>query len=97
MPALQFATLRTWYGEAGVAGAIDPLASLPAAWLTPGQAPVDNSITASAFLADVPNTEQFGNVVNVPYSKQSTVSTAGSVGDTNYGTFDSSSIKFDLR
>jgi len=98
MPADQFATLRTWYGEASVKGALDPLADLPAAWLTPGQAPVENTTNASLLLASVPYTEQLGNVVNVPFSKQSTSSSASvAVGDTNYGTYDSSSIKFDLR
>lgn len=95
MPADQFATLRTWYGEASVAGALDATANLPAAWLTPGQAPVDNSKNASLLLASVPS-ETYGNVVNVPFSKLSTVSGSSTVvGDTNYGSFDSS--KFDLR
>jgi len=97
MPADQFATLRTWYGEATTKGALDDLADLPAAWLTPGQAPVENTTNASSYLASVPYTEQLGNVVNVPFSKQSTSSTAVSVGDTNYGTFDTGSIPFDLR
>ena len=69
MPADQFATLRTWYGEAPVG--LDAVATLPAAWLTPGQAPVDNSVTASMLLATV-KTEQYGNVVNVPFSTIST-------------------------
>jgi len=95
MPADQFATLRTWYGEASIAGALDTTANLPAAWLTPGQAPVDNSKNASLLLATVPS-ETYGNVVNVPFSKLSSVSGSSTVvGDTNYGSFDSS--KFDLR
>jgi len=71
MPAEQFATLRTWYGEPTVAGALDTKANLPAAWLSPGQAPVDNSKAASKMLATAP-TESYGNVVNVPFSTIST-------------------------
>jgi len=67
MPADQFATLRTWYGEPTVAGGLDLKANLPAAWLSPGQAPVDNSKDASKLLASAP-TESWGNVVNVPVS-----------------------------
>jgi hypothetical protein len=52
MPAEQFATLRTWYGEASVEGAVDTdFSGLPLAWLTPGQAPVPNTKAASANLA----------------------------------------------
>jgi hypothetical protein len=69
MPADQFATLRTWYGEATVE--LDLKANLPAAWLSPGQAPVDNSKDASKLLATAP-TESWGNVVNVPVSTIST-------------------------
>ena len=95
MPADQFATLRTWYGEAGTIGGLDPTANLPAAWLTPGQAPVDNSITASKLLATVPG-ETFGNVVNVPISTISAqTGNTDTVGDTNYGTYNS--VTFDLR
>jgi len=98
MPADQFATLRTWYGEGptGAIGELDPTANLPAAWLTPGQAPVENSSNASLLLASVPYTEMYGNVVNVPFSKQSTSTSATvAVGDTNYGT--ANAFKFDLR
>jgi len=95
MPANQFATLRTWYGEAGVVSEIDATSNLPAAWLTPGQAPVDNSILASKLLATVPG-ETFGNVVNVPFSTISTqTGTTDTVGNTNYGAYNS--VSFDLR
>jgi hypothetical protein len=95
MPADQFATLRTWYGEASVSGALDTTADLPAAWLTPGQAPVANSVTASKLLATVPG-ETFGNVVNVPFSTMSTqTGDVNTVGDTNFGTYNSNA--FDLR
>jgi len=95
MPADQFATLRTWYGEASVEGALDTTSNLPAAWLTPGQAPVANSITASKLLATVPG-ETFGNVVNVPFSTISTqTGSTDTVGDTNYGSFNAAT--FDLR
>jgi len=95
MPADQFATLRTWYGEASVEGAVDATAGLPAAWLTPGQAPVANSVTASKLLATVPG-ETFGNVVNVPFSTISTQTGAtDTVGATNFGTYNSNA--FDLR
>jgi len=94
MPADLFATLRTWYGEAPLT--LDAVADLPAAWLTPGQAPVENSSNASLLLASVPYTEMYGNVVNVPFSKQSTSTSASvAVGDTNYGT--ANAFKFDLR
>lgn len=93
MPADQFATLRTWYGEAPVT--LDAVADLPAAWLTPGQAPVDNSLSASMLLATV-KTEQYGNVVNVPFSTISTqTGNTTPVGDANYGLYNSNA--FDLR
>lgn len=93
MPADQFATLRTWYGEAPLT--INDVSNLPAAWLTPGQAPVDNSITASMLLATV-KTEQYGNVVNVPFSTISTqTGNTTPVGDTNYGVYNG--VSFDLR
>ena len=93
MPADQFATLRTWYGEAPLT--INDVSNLPAAWLTPGQAPVDNSVTASMLLATV-KTEQYGNVVNVPFSTISTqTGSTTPVGDTNYGVYNS--VSFDLR
>jgi len=98
MPADQFATLRTWYGEASVDGELDTTANLPAAWLTPGQAPVENSTNASLLLLTVPYTEMYGNVVNVPFSTISTQSGAlatNTVGDANYGPRDSAT--FDLR
>lgn len=47
MPADQFATLRTWYGEAVANDSLNTVADLPAAWLTPGQAPVENALIAS--------------------------------------------------
>jgi hypothetical protein len=95
MPADQFATLRTWYGEASAIGALDPTANLPAAWLTPGQAPVANSAEASMLLATVPG-ETYGNVVNVPFSTISAqTGSTTPVGDTNYGTYNS--VTFDLR
>jgi hypothetical protein len=95
MPADQFATLRTWYGEASVKGELDPTSNLPAAWLTPGQAPVANSVTASMLLASVPG-ETYGNVVNVPFSTISAQTGATTpVGDTSYGTYNGGT--FDLR
>jgi len=93
MPADQFATLRTWYGEAPLT--INDVSNLPAAWLTPGQAPVDNSVLASKLLATV-KTEQYGNVVNVPFSTISTqTGSTTPVGDTNYGVYNG--VSFDLR
>jgi len=96
MPAEQFATLRTWYGEATALALEDPNSSLPASWLTPGQAPVDNSKTNSGYLATV-ESQQYGNVVNVPASTIATTAAAATatVGNTNFGLVNN--IKFDLR
>ena len=100
MPANQFATLRTWYGEAVVATEIDPISNLPAAWLTPGQAPVSNTKANkfSTYLADIKG-QQYGNVANVPFSTLTTTGSASSsdvsVGNANFGMVNG--VAFDLR
>jgi hypothetical protein len=100
MPANQFATLRTWYGEAVLATTIDPISNLPAAWLTPGQAPVSNAKASlySDYLAGIEG-QQYGNVANVPFSTLATTGSAEAsntaVGNANYGYVNG--IGFDLR
>ena len=92
MPAEQFATLRTWYGEGAIA--VDTMTQQSANWLSPGQAAMTNTADQSLKLLAV-RSQLYGNVANVPVSNNVASTTATAIGDFNYGTFNS--VAFDLR
>jgi len=98
MPGTSFATLRTWYGEGAVAGAInnDALTGQSAAWMSPGQAPIALGNTVSTILGDV-KSQLYGNVANVPVSNYVAQPTSVlSLGNFNYGKYNNTNV-FDLR
>lgn len=93
MPADQFATLRTWYGEGSLV--IDPVTQQTSTWSSAGGAPIANSTAASLQLAGV-KSQLYGNVANVPVSTAAASTTSAVLTATqNYGTYNS--IRFDLR
>lgn len=92
MPAAQFATLRTWYGEGAIA--VDSMTQQSANWLSPGQAAMTNTADQSLKLLAV-RSQLYGNVANVPVSNNVASTTTTAIGDFNYGTFNS--VAFDLR
>jgi len=65
MPADQFATLRTWYGEG--AATIDSYTGQTSSWSSVGGAPISNTKAVSLQLAGV-SSQLYGNVANVPAS-----------------------------
>jgi hypothetical protein len=77
MPAVEFASLRTWYGQG--AWSTDQATSMSSNWMSPGQAPIINTKDTSAQLAPVVS-QLYGNVANVPMSGY-----VGSTGTTALG------------
>jgi hypothetical protein len=65
MPAVEFASLRTWYGQG--TWTVDATTNMPSNWMSPGQAPVENTTAVSLQLAPVVS-QLYGNVANVPVS-----------------------------
>lgn len=65
MPAEQFASLRTWYGQGSTAA--DDVTGMSSNWMSPGQAPIINTSAVSLQLALV-KSQLYGNVANVPMS-----------------------------
>ena len=63
MPAEQFASLRTWYGQG--ATAVDAVTGMSSNWSSAGQAPIINTTATSLQLAAV-KSQLYGNVANVP-------------------------------
>jgi hypothetical protein len=63
MPADQFGSLRTWYGQG--ATAIDDVTGMSSNWSSVGQAPIVNTTATSLQLAAV-KSQLYGNVANVP-------------------------------
>jgi len=95
MPANQFATLRTWYGEGNLL--IDPVTQQTSTWSSAGGAPIANDTNTSLQLAGV-KSQLYGNVANVPVSgmvTQGTSTTTPLTATQNYGTYNN--IRFDLR
>ena len=94
MPAEQFATLRTWYGEGAVA--VDTMTQQSANWLSPGQAAMTNTADQSLKLLAV-RSQLYGNVANVPVSNYVAQPTStASLGNFNYGKYNNTNV-FDLR
>ena len=84
MPAIQFASLRTWYGQG--AWTTDATNNMPSSWMSPGQAPIDNTAGISLQLAPVVS-QLYGNVANVPVSGYVGSTDTTALGATeNYGT-----------
>ena len=92
MPADQFATLRTWYGEGQLTA--DALTQQTSTWSSAGGAPIANSAPVSLQLAGV-KSQLYGNVANVPVSNSVASITDVAIGNYNFGTFNSAA--FDLR
>lgn len=102
MPAAQFSTLRTWYGQAAgatIATATNVLgAGQPPAWYAPGVNDFSNAI------ADVlPNgssgSQMWGNVANLPNSEWGTATAATAAASPATATFGAvgTTGKFDFR
>jgi hypothetical protein len=95
MPADQFATLRTWYGEGALTA--DALTQQTSTWSSAGGAPIGNSTAISLQLAGV-KSQLYGNVANVPVSgmvTQAASVTTALTASQNYGTYNNT--RFDLR
>lgn len=97
MPADQFGSLRTWYGQG--AAVTDVATQQSQNWMSPGQAAIDNNDSSSLQLAGV-KSQLYGNVANVPMSGvASGTATTGSAtalgASENYGKYNT--IYFDLR
>jgi hypothetical protein len=94
MPANQYATLRTWYGEGVLSN--DLVSGQSAAWLSAGQAYINVLDATSLQLLGV-KSQLYGNVANVPVSnnidQSATSSTA--TGNFNFGKYNNT--VFDLR
>lgn len=93
MPAVQFATLRTWYGAGGADGVTtEILNGYPSNWYAPG---MQSQAATAAELKDVAG-QQWGNVSHFPASGYYSASTAPAAGSgATYGAVGSS--RFDAR
>jgi len=93
MPAVQFSSLRTWYGQGS--DSKDDTSGYSANWMSPGQAPINNTKAISLQLAGV-KSQLYGNVANIPMSANVVSTTTTALGATeNYGKYNS--VYFDLR
>lgn len=93
MPAEQYATLRTWYGEGALTN--DGMTGQSSSWLSTGQVPIGNTAAISLQLAGV-KSQLYGNVANVPVSNNiQQAASAVAIGDFNNGKYNN--VAFDLR
>jgi hypothetical protein len=97
MPAAQFSTLRTWYGQAtaassGVVGTNQP------AWYAPGVNGYSNAI-ADVVVNGSSGSQMWGNVANLPNSQWGSASATTAAASPATATFGAISTtgKFDFR
>lgn len=78
MPAAQFATLRTWYGDGAAVVTNTVLSDYVASWYAPGRAGPNGlafTAAAAAGAAEVAG-QQFGNVGHMPASTDFTATSS---------------------